>query len=229
MINLKSAAVATSALLLGTAASADNNYWTLHGSYGPFLEAHSFFAPNSNAGGPLSGTVNYDDAFTIGGSIGRFVTPNVRIGVEINYFSLDTTSMDVVYPTPPPNDNVLLGGSIRGASAFVDAAYEHRFNDRFSGFVEAGAGVLTLSASNIQTGPNFNGFIDDSATVFAGKIGVGTIYRLSERIELLAKYTYVKGEDANMRFTAPGAGIPSVPFSIETSAHNVQVGVRMRF
>jgi hypothetical protein len=213
---------------LAASAAANDRYVTAHGSFGPFLETHSFVAPNSNAGGQLTGDVRYNNAYTLGASAGVFFTPSVRAGVELNYYSLDTRNMFVEFPAPPPAV-VSLSGRISGITAFADAAYEHRFSDRFSGFVEAGAGIMHLSANNVTTGPNFNGFLNDNDTVLAAKIGIGGVFRLNDRVDLFGEYNYVFGQNANMNFTAPGAGIPSVPFRIETSAHVVQMGVRLKF
>jgi opacity protein-like surface antigen len=203
----------------------DSFYISVQGGVGPFIGEHDFFAPNSNAPGPLAGDADYDTVWSIGASAGVFLTENFRIGADLNYFSTEADTMDVVTPFLL---EVQLDGSINGVSAFVDAGYEMMVTEQIGIFGEVGIGVLHINADNIQTDPNFNGFIDASDTVLAGKVGGGAFYQFNERVELFGEYNYIFAEDADLSFTAPGSGLPVVPFEIETDAHAFLVGLRFR-
>lgn len=229
-------AMATIAGLTGSSAAADMGfdvggkpfYFTLQGVYGPVLGKNDFFAPQSNAPGALSGTVNYNNGFVIGGAAGKFLTDNVRVGVELNYFTIDPKSMNFAATGPLGALNVNLGGSVSGVTAMVDVGYETKFTDKFGGFVEAGFGLMNINLNNVTTGANFNGFINDSDTVWAGKVGAGLTYEVSDRVELFSKYNLVFGEKANVKFTAPGAALNPVPFNVSTTQHSVLFGVRIK-
>lgn len=223
------------AAFAGSAAAADMGfdvdgkpwYFTLQGSYGPVLADNDFFAPNSNAAGPLFGSIDYGNAFVLGTSAGMFLNDNWRVGAEINYFNLDTDAMNFSAASAIGALGVTLGGDADGFTAMIDVGYEHDFSDRFGGFVEAGAGLINLNV-NATTGPGFNGFVNSSDTVFAGKVGAGLTYDLTENIEFFGKYNFIFGEDASLQFTAPGAALNPVPFTVETTQHTVLFGFRVK-
>ena len=210
-----------------TAPSAPPYYMTIHGAAGQALNDYDFFAPTSNAAQPLNGDVDIDGAFVIGVSAGMFLDDNWRVGGEINYSSLDPDSMFI--------NNlgggllVTLDGDVNNISVMIDAAYEVQVNDMTAIFFEAGVGIIHADVDNVQTGPGFNGFIDDSDTALSAKVGVGATYRLNEDWELFGEYNFVFGEDFDLQFTAPGAALNPVPFELENQTHVGLFGVRKRF
>ena len=232
-------------------------FLSLKFGYGPAFADNDIDADISAIGGPdasVSGFVEND--YLIGASIevGAFVTDNLRFSVEGTYGYVENETQVVDAASLPAigaafgagaqaaAEADLLGedsvdGQTFTAQGFVKAAYEVPVAENFlflrelRVFGTAGVGFVHFNNNLVLEEANNPVFQDARAegqdTVLAGKIGFGTVSKLTDRIALTSEFNYLFGEDAELELETAGGQI--VPFELETEAILFQSGIRISF
>ena len=246
------AALATS-MLSGAAHAADlvpvdipENYSTfvaVKGGYGPSIIDNEF---ESTQGTGTNG--EFDDDYIFGGSLeaGVFLTDRVRLSVEANYGRIEHDRQVI-------NGRAFrLDGGTNLFQGFVKAAYELPLADigftaplfeRSSlvalggvGFTHINSGGRLRNFPGAAIDPRLGGTLltgvqEEEDTVFSAKVGLGTVYRLTDRIDLVSETSYIFGSDAELtsRFTLPNGVVAVSRSDVETQAVISQFGIRFRF
>ena len=199
------------------------------------------FGPGATASGYV------DNDYLIGGSIeaGVFLTDNFRVSLEgtYGYVENDTQVVDAaVVPAFPAGAGLLIGedtvdGQTFTAQGFAKVAYEvpvaenFLFLREFRVFGTAGVGFVHFNNNLTLTEANNPVFLNARAegqdTVLAGKVGFGTVSKLTDRIALTSEFNYLFGEDAELELVTTGGAV--VPFELETEALLFQTGIRIAF
>ena len=216
--------------------------------YGPAIADNDIDADISALAGPgarVSGFVEND--YLVGASVeaGVFLTDNFRVSLEgtYGYVENDTQVVDAaVVPAFPAGAGLLIGedtvdGQTFTAQGFAKVAYEvpvaenFLFLREFRVFGTAGVGFVHFNNNLTLTEANNPVFLNARAegqdTVLAGKVGFGTVSKLTDRIALTSEFNYLFGEDAELELVTTGGAV--VPFELETEALLFQTGIRIAF
>lgn len=240
MKHLVAAALATT-ILCGPAFAADlpldlppnySTFLTVKAGYGPSIIDNDFVTTS-----PLGSTPgSFDDDFIAGVGVeaGMFVTDNIRISAQFNAGRIEHEFERT------PLGTFRLDGHTKVYQGFAKIAYETQLEDigftapifsRSSVFATAGVGFTHLrSKADLFANPlapavPFDADVED--TVLSGVIGLGSAYRLTDRIDLISEVNYTFGGDADLGFNiAPGVDAVTVS---ETQAITSQIGLRFRF
>ena len=199
----------------------------------------------ANNGTTVSGQVEND--YLIGGSIeaGYFLTDNFRLSVEGTYGYVENELQVIEDANNPLGLPGLIGddeldGQTFTAQGFLKAAYEVPVAENFlflrelRVFGTAGVGFVHFNNNLVLEEANNAVFQDARAegqdTVLAGKVGFGTVSKLTDRIAFTNEFNYLFGEDADLELvTTPATGSQVVPFTLETEAILFQSGIRISF
>ncbi|MGI9355057.1 MAG: outer membrane protein [Rhizobiaceae bacterium] len=216
-------------------------YFDVAGSIGIVIPQNSF-----EAAAPLNAGGRFQDKIGYGGSLeaGAFVTTNIRLSAEFVYGRImhDQEKIDRLGGVPINSVKLDLNGETRLFQGFVKAAYETRLSDLgveslwlqpMSVYALAGIGFSHIENDAILRnafGPGFDGIADAQDTVLAGKIGAGIVYDITDSLSLVSEYNFVLGQkgDVTLRSQAPQPPI-TVPIEIETNAHTLFTGIRVKF
>ncbi len=216
-------------------------YFDIAASAGIVIPQNGF-----EAGAPLNAGGRFQDEIGYGGSLeaGAFLTTNIRVSAELVYGRIvhDQEKIDRLNGVRINAFKLDLDGDTRLFQGFLKAAYETRLSDLgaearwlqpMSVYGIAGAGFSYIENDAILRnafGAGFDGVADASDAVLAGKIGAGIIYDITDRISLVSEYNFVFGQNADVTLTSQ-APLPaiSVPIEIETNAHTVFTGLRVKF
>ena len=225
--------------------------------YGPAFADNDIEADISAIGGPggsVSGFVEND--YLVGGSIeaGVFLTDNFRLSVEGTYGYVENEEQVVEAASLPAigaafgsatqagAEQALIGsdmidGQTFTTQGFIKAAYEvpvardFLFLRELRVFGTAGVGFVHFNNNLVLEEANNPAFLGARAegqdTVLAGKVGFGTVSRLTDRISLTSEFNYLFGEDAELELVTTNDDV--VPFSLETEAILFQTGIRIAF
>jgi len=216
-------------------------YFDIKGSYGPTIPENGF-----DAGAPLNAGGRFQDEIGYGGSLeaGAFLNSNIRLSAELVYGKIEHDKEKIQRLNGAPINSVKLDldGETRILQGFLKAAYETRLSDLgaqsvwlqpMSVYALAGIGFSHIENDAILRnafGPGFDGVANAEDTVLAGKVGAGIVYDLTERVSLVSEYNFVFGQNADvtLRSQAPLPPI-TVPIEIETNAHTLFTGIRIKF
>lgn len=192
-----------------------------------------------------------DNDYAVGGVLeaGRFLTPNLRVAAEFGYGYVATDALVVTDPaaaavpitvngnagTTDLRGRTVLDGGANVLAGFAKGAYEVPvfenvgFVQRFSLYGHAGVGFVNVRPDIDFLNSQFRGSrVDGSDTVLAGKVGIGTVTKLTDRIELNSEYGYTFGDDTEFAITNTPSG-RDIPISLDTKAHSFSTGLRFRF
>ena len=225
--------------------------------YGPAFADNDIDADLSALLGPGATVSGYvDNDYILGASIesGVFLTDNFRLSTELTYGYVENEEQVVESASLPAigaafgaaaqaaAQNALIGsdeidGQTFTLQGFVKAAYEvpvaqdFLFLRELRVFGVAGVGFVHFNNNLVLTQANNPAFLGARAegqdVVLAGKIGAGTVSKLTDRISLTSEYNYLFGEDAELELVTTGGAV--VPFELETEAHLFQSGIRISF
>ena len=245
MKHFAAAALATTVLagpLPGSAVAADldpvdlppnySTFVTVKGGYGASIIDNDFVTRSPAGRTPGS----FDDDFIVGAGVeaGLFLTDNIRISAQFNAGRIEHEFERT------PVGVFRLDGHTKVYQGFAKVAYETRLEDigltapifsRSSVFATAGIGFTHLrSKADLFANPFAPGVpfdADEEDTVLSGVVGIGSVYRLTDRIDLVSELNYTFGGDADLGFNiAPGVDAVT---ETETQALTSQIGIRFRF
>lgn len=112
-------------------------------------------------------------------------------------------------------------GSVESSSFFINGYYDFRNSTAFTPYVGLGVGTRKL---DVNYRPSGVGIIDDDDRVMVYQLSVGTLYALTDSLELLAGITYVDGDDATVR-----SSLLPARFDINSESFNYRIGVKYNF
>ena len=254
MKHLLAAAFATT-ILAGPALAADldpidipenfSAFVSIKAGYGPSLIDNDF---ESADGTGTSGF--FDDDYIFGGSIeaGYFITERFRLSAELNYGRIEHDRQII-------NGTAFdLEGGTNLTQGFIKAAYEMPLADlgltapifeRSAIVALGGLGFTHINsggrlrnvgfAAPVPGGAIFlDGRQEEEDTVFSAKVGLGSTYRLTDRIDIVSETSFIFGSDAELtsEFAIPaalGGGSVTSTSDVETRAIVSQIGIRFRF
>ena len=252
MKNLLAAFAATTMLgatgLATTASAADLDpvaapdvyryFVAIKGGYGPSLLDNEF---ESADGTGTSG--EFDDDYIVGGSIeaGAFVTEHLRFSLELNYGRIEH-DRQVINGTA-----FRLDGGTNLTQLFVKGAYEMPLADlgltapifeRSSLVALGGIGFTHINSGGTVRGVPFatgnpaapvvflDGRQEEEDTVFSAKLGLGSVYRLTERIDFVSETSFIFGTEAEL---SSDFGVGVSTSNVDTNAIVSQIGLRFKF
>jgi opacity protein-like surface antigen len=158
------------------------------------------------------GEIEFDYGFRGGAAIGMRFGNNFRAEVE---FAGSSTDADEV------NGNDI-GGSLDIFSVLAKLDLEMEFFGWWHPYIGAGAGVAFVSLDGIGDG---NDSLDDEDTVFAAAIEGGSMFELSENVELFTQTQLMFLGDIDTEFDVDGSDVTlDSPLVLSSS-----VGLRLKF
>ncbi len=201
------------AMLLPSAAWAQNNAWYVAGGLGA-----SF--PNdvdiTQAGTTL--TTELDTGILATGAFGRsFDNQIFRAEAEVLYNTNDVSALNV-----SGVGSVIAGGDISTLGLMVNGYYDIDTNSKWRPYIGGGIGGANVSINSLSSLGVL--IADDDTTVFAYQVKVGVAYEFTQALAGTLGYRFFATEDADF---VDSAGAPFSADGIE--AHIVELGVRFRF
>ncbi len=159
----------------------------------------------------LSLSIDSEMGLAILGSVGHYLTDEIRIEAEISWRrnTADTLKFSGNFRGLRFPESVNVESSLSNLAAMVNAAYNWNITPRFRPFVLAGVGMssVTIELDEIEiSGQRFSIDLDDDKITFAYQGGVGIDYALTDTVSV----------DVGYRFF----GTPTVDFS-GTEVNNV--------
>lgn len=218
---------------------------SIKAGYGPSLINNDFESVAAN--GPSG---EFDDDYIVGGSVeaGYFLTERFRLSAEVNYGRIEHEFQEI------DGRRFALDGGTNLTQVFAKAAYELPLADigltapifsRSSLVALGGVGFTHINSGGRLRGdgallnPGLAGLPvvgaqEEEDTVFSAKVGLGSAYRLTDRIDLVSETSFIFGTDAELssEFALPaalGGGTVKSISDVETNAIVSQIGIRFRF
>lgn len=112
------------------------------------------------------------------------------------------------------------GGDVDALTGMVNVLYDFENSSNFTPFVGAGIGVARIDADGTISGTQI---VDDSDTALAGQLLAGVGYKVSDSLDLTARYSFTAAPD--LEFDA----VDGTSFDSEYYNHAVMVGLRFHF
>ena len=170
--------------------------------------------------GRVTGDAQYDDSPAFSAAVGRHVTENVRVELEVGYSPVDIEGMTNLRVDGRPVDaSYGLTGESDVWTVTVGAVYDVPMQGPLRPYVGAGVGIARHDTKTTFTFAGIDPTIetgDDTVLSYHLRAGIG--YQLSETVILFAGYRFIGAQDVEI------AGTRSTSVS-----DAVEAGVRIRF
>ncbi len=189
----------------------------------------------ATAGGlpDLNGDARFKAGIAGAVAVGKYLAPNFRAEAELAVANNAGDSFTGAFAGVAGQTTGTLTGSVTTVSVMAMGYYEiSQFGD-FVPYLSAGLGAANINSNLTYNDPGalgfaINGTITGSSTVFAGRVGAGFQYALSDNVELTADYTLLVGSRANLTFTGAG-GVGNRNVNASVLGHVLAVGLKARF
>jgi opacity protein-like surface antigen len=163
-------------------------------------------------------------------AIGKYFTPNFRAEAELGVAKNDGDSFSGTFAGFGPTSGTLTG-SVTTVSVMAMGYYEFTQFGDFVPYLSAGLGAANVSSDLTYNDPvsfgGISGTITGNSTVFAGRIGAGFQYAVSDNIDLTADYTLLVGSRVSLNYTNTG-GIGTRNVSAGVLGHALALGLKAR-
>jgi len=159
---------------------------------------------DSDLSGDATGSISYDTGYSIEGAVGYAFETSWRAELALNWQEND---YDVV--------SIPSGYGMSGLSVMANGYYDFKAGAGFTPYLFAGLGFLNGEIDG-ELGEKY----DD--TVFAGQLGFGVGYAITEHVILDLKYKYFMAQDLEIK-----DGSDRINVSLDGS--QIQFGVRYQF
>ncbi len=163
-------------------------------------------------------TVEFDNGYVVGASVGRNINESWRIEGELSHAQYDANAF------------AFLGGANAPASEGLEATYllanvwyDIPTSSKISPYVGGGIGIARLKGDVLFS--NGFGFLPSDDTAFTYQLGAGINFPVSSRMTIDAGYRFKV--TSKTQFTDRGGGPDYVNSPIES--HSLQLGLRMGF
>ncbi|WP_259780625.1 OmpA family protein [Aestuariispira ectoiniformans] len=147
-------------------------------------------------------------------SFGYKYDSNWRGEFELGYRRNDVDSVS-------GTGSISAGGDVSALTGMVNVLYDFENGSDFTPFVGAGLGAARIDIDG--TLGNTVSVIDDSDTALAGQLIAGVGYKVSDTIDLTARYNFLAAPDVNVN-AVNGTSVDSDYYN-----HAVMVGLRFHF
>ena len=202
------------AMLLPSAAWAQNNAWYVAGGLGASFPNDVVITQPGTT--PL--TTELDTGILATGAFGRsFDNQIFRAEAEVLYNTNDVSTLSV-----PGGGSATAGGDISTLGLMVNGYYDIDTNSKWRPYIGGGIGGANVSINSLSSLGVL--IADDDTTVFAYQVKVGVAYEFTQALAGTLGYRFFATEDADFVDLAGDA------FSADgIEAHIVELGVRFRF
>jgi opacity protein-like surface antigen len=195
------AVIAAASMSFADRAMAEQGYYLeLHGG-GVILEDSDMSASNN-----LSGSVEFDTGYLIGGAFGYAWEQGWRAEVALDYRDNDIDDSNVT------GDMATLAGMLNGF-------YQLPIDFPVKPYVGAGVGWARVDLEAKVSGSEV---VDDDDLVFAYQAMAGVTYEINPAIAIGAGYVYFATDDPNFHTKNGGRG-----FDSEYASHNLMIQLRI--
>ena len=203
--------------LLSSGASAENA-----SNDGPYvqLDVGLAIAGDSDISlGGLSGVVEFDPGFAVGGAVGYRFQEYLRAELNLSYRQADIDKLTVL-------GYVLEGaGDVGAFTTLVNLYYDINLGLPVTPYVGAGIGIALIdvdsdSAANVL-------IVNDDSTEFAWNVMAGAASSATDNVDLTFGYRYLSSTDAKLDATVVGVG--NFTMDAEFGVHEVMFGARYNF
>jgi opacity protein-like surface antigen len=183
----------------------------------------------SASDGPISVGVSVDIESDPGaafiGAVG-YKMQNFRVEGEVGYQKNDFDQLKIEAQasafgfTASEEASLALTGDMTALSFLANVYYDFPTGTKFTPFITAGIGWAEVEVNDIDFADFSVGADSFDDSVFAGQVGAGVSYAITEMLELELKYRYFMTDDLEFEDD----------FSIDGPAsHNVYLGMRFNF
>ena len=223
---LRALALTTAALisLLSSGASAENssgasaeNAFT--GRLYVQLDAGLAIVGDSDVSGfGVSGDVEFDPGFAVGGAVGYRIQEWMRAELNLNYREADVDKLTAL-------GYVLEGAGDAGAFAALANLYiDFTPRSPVTPYVGVGIGVALI---DVDSNGSANALtINDDSTEFAWNVMAGAAWSVTDNVDLTLGYRFFSTTDAKLDATVAGV---SGPVDADLKVHEVMFGARYNF
>lgn len=242
-------AVAVSMLLVGATAAADvavpevagvmiteNNAplsWYASAKVGVALPGTIDMLATAPGLPDLNGNATFNPGFAGAVAVGKYLAPNVRAEVELALANNPGNSFTGSFTGFAGQTTGALTGSVTTTTLMAMGYYEFTQFGDFVPYLSAGLGVANVNANLNYNDPGAMGFpisgsITGNSTVFAGRLGAGFQFAVTDGLDVTLDYTALLGSRANLTYTDVG-GVFTRNVSAGVMGHALAVGVKGRF
>jgi opacity protein-like surface antigen len=187
----------------------------------------------ATAGGlpDLNGDARFKAGIAGAVAVGKYFAPNFRAEAELAVANNAGDSFSGTFAGFGPTSGTLTG-SVTTFSLMAMGYYEFSQFGDFVPYLSAGLGAANVNSNLTYNDPvsfgGINGTITGSSTVFAGRVGAGFQYALSDNVDLTADYALLVGSRANLTYTNAG-GVGNRNVSANVLGHALALGLKARF
>jgi len=179
----------------------------------------------------LTGDAHFNAGMAGAVAVGKYLTPNFRAEAELAIANNEGDSFSGTFAGFGPTSGTL-SGSVTTVSVMAMGYYEFSQFGDFVPYLSAGLGAANVSSELTYNDPvsfgGINGTITGDSTIFAGRLGAGFQYALSDNVDLTADYTLLIGSRANFTYTN-ASGIGNRNVSAGVLGHALALGLKARF
>lgn len=182
------------------------------------------------------GALDFDTIYSAGIGFGRYFTPNVRLGVDLDYRHQSSSKFSTGNPAGVAALTNLgsVPVEVTSTSVMVNAVYDFAPNHRFSPYLGGGVGVtfhnLELKGSSYTNGLGTGTISGGSSTSnsFAANLmaGVSVNIRQGLFLDVGYKFSYLGDASTDFNYTHPSQnGVASIDLD-DIMVHEFKVGLR---
>lgn len=174
------------------------------------------------AGQPkFADVIHYDTGFAVSAFGGYRFNDMLRAQADLGFMSNSLDKLDLA------GDSVAFAdGSVSSVFGTVSLFLDYHMTERFTPFVGAGVGFLAPTLNDVPSGEDFFGDVsvglkEDVVALF--RVGGGASYAVTENVDLLASYDFMRSSDITVTSDGENLGETNL------STHLAQVGLRYNF
>jgi opacity protein-like surface antigen len=179
----------------------------------------------------LTGDAHFKPGLAGAVAVGKYLAPNFRAEAELAVANNSGDTFSGTFAGFGPTSGTL-SGSVTTVSAMAMGYYEFTQFGDFVPYLSGGVGAANVSSNLTYNDPvsfgGISGTITGDSTVFAGRIGAGFKFAVSDNLDLTGDYTLLAGTRANLTFTnTAGPGTRNVNAGV--FGHALALGLSARF
>ncbi len=241
---LKDPVIQQEVILPEAAAYQEHAEWYIRGDFG--VGRYSDMDGNGNSGGTVFGVdgLDFDTIYSFGAGFGRYITPSIRLGLDLDYRHNSSSTFVTGDPAAVPALTNLgtIPLELSTTSVMLNAVYNFSPERRFSPYVGGGVGIAfheldfngrtytnSISAPPAtDTGTIFG--TGGSSTAFAANVmaGVSVNVRQGLYLDVGYKFSYLGDASVDFNYTHPSAPADTgstIDFD-DIMTHEFKIGLR---
>lgn len=156
--------------------------------------------------------------FAAAGAIGYHVLPWLRVEGEIGYVEADLKPISI----GPYREN---GANVDATTYMANVFADWNNSSKFVPYAGFGIGAATVG-SRTPSGALVQS--NDSNTVFAWQVGLGSAYKIAEGFSAVLGWRYIQAGDSTLNLGVPSIGYNSTA-KVGFSTNEVRTGLRYDF